>query len=403
MKHLFFNFKRTVVLFWAVFTTVCLYAADFTKDGISYNITDKKGYVVAVTSGTEKYQGEVTIPATVDYDGHTYSVKSIASYAFNGCTDLTTVFVGENVESIGSRAFYECTSLKTINWSNNIRSYGTDVFRGCSALEYAELSASLEEMGSAVFEDCINITSIVINDGCAVVGDAAFRDCVKLVSVTIPNSITKLGSSAFYGCKALVAAKIGDGVQAVSNYAFNGCTSLQTVSLGAKVTSVGARAFYNCSLLRSITSYNVEVPSVNNEAFTSYNATLYVPASSVDAYKGHSVWGKFSIEAIAKLVYLSIKQGNNGVVKVSVNIGERYTLCIQPSENEQVKSVFFNGTDVTSQLVDDTYLTPAISEDAELIVSFSGSSDNSGDMNGDGEVNVADILTIANIIAGKKQ
>ena len=95
----------------------CVYvnAASFVSGGINYNITDKEGLIVAVTSAEPKYSGAVEIPATVTYDGNTYTVKSISDYAFSSCTELESVVVGSNVERVGYRAFAECTSLKEIN------------------------------------------------------------------------------------------------------------------------------------------------------------------------------------------------------------------------------------------------------------------------------------------------
>ena len=334
-------------------------------------------------------------------------VKTISDYAFNSCVALESVKIGSKVENVGFRAFYGCTSLNDINWSNNIRSYGGDVFYGCTALTYAELSSSLESMDSEVFKDCINITSIKINEGCAVVGSQAFAGCTKLASVEIPNSVTTLGSSAFSNCKALVYATIGSGVRIISDYAFNGCAALEKVAIGSKVTKIGFRAFYGCEIMNSFTCASTEVPSAEGESFSHYNAVLFVPASAVDAYKEDKVWGKFNrIETLATQAYLIIKQGSLGAVKIAVTSGESYVCNIEPAGSAKVTRVTYNGTDVTSQLANNTYTIPSLIGEGELVITYdseqSSGSGIKGDVNGDTLVNAADVVDLVNILMNSK-
>ena len=83
-----------------ILTTVGVKAADFVVDGISYNITDKNGKIVAVVAGSTKYTGNVTIPGTVTNNETTYTVKAIGSYAFQNCKDLTSVSIENSIENI---------------------------------------------------------------------------------------------------------------------------------------------------------------------------------------------------------------------------------------------------------------------------------------------------------------
>lgn len=156
----YYRFKRLVLLVMALAGSISADAESFTKSGVHYNIIDKEGFAVEVVAGETKYQGTVTIPATVTHDNKTYNVKVIGGSAFYDCTDLVTVEIGSKVEEIGTYAFWNCNSLKNINWSNNIRSYGNGAFHGCSSLEHAELSSSLESMGSGVTKQLIENTYV---------------------------------------------------------------------------------------------------------------------------------------------------------------------------------------------------------------------------------------------------
>ena len=106
IKHLF-----TALL---LLCSVAVNAYDFEVDGIYYNITSGTNKTVEVTyEGTfydysNEYTGGVVIPNSVTYNGNTYSVTSIGSYAFDGCTGLTSITIPNSVTSIERDAFYYC-------------------------------------------------------------------------------------------------------------------------------------------------------------------------------------------------------------------------------------------------------------------------------------------------------
>ncbi len=74
-------------------------AYDFKVDGIYYNILSPSSKTCAVTylsynssSNSTAYIGDMTIPENVTYNGTTYSVTSIGSYAFGGCSEMTAIY-----------------------------------------------------------------------------------------------------------------------------------------------------------------------------------------------------------------------------------------------------------------------------------------------------------------------
>ena len=120
------------------------------------------------------------IPATVSYNGTTYSVTSIGDDAFEQRSSLTSIDIPNSVTSIGERAFYNCSSLTSVVIPNSVTSslYGT-------------------------FGFCESLTSVVIGNSVTSIGDKAFYGCSNLTSVTIGESVTSLGYKAFYDCSLL--------------------------------------------------------------------------------------------------------------------------------------------------------------------------------------------------------
>ena len=126
---------------------------------------------------------DLVIPETVTYQGTTYSVTYIESYAFYDCISLTSVTIPNSVTSIGDAAFYGCSSLTSITIPNSVTSIGWSVFYNCSSLTSVTLSNNITEL---LYDDYGNI--------------GFFENCSSLTSITIPNSVTSIGNKAFYNC-----------------------------------------------------------------------------------------------------------------------------------------------------------------------------------------------------------
>ena len=195
--------RKLLSLFLALVATTSLWAYDFRSGDLCYNITSNTApYTVEVTyeRSSFNYSGLTiaTIPETVTYYGTTYSVTSIGSLAFWGCTSLTSITIPNSVTSIGDRAFDGCSSLTSPVYNAHCFAYMPTSYSGAYTIP-----EGIEQIAGGAFDGCSSLTSVTIPNSVTSIGDYAFYGCSSLTSVTIPNSVTSIKSIAFQGCRSL--------------------------------------------------------------------------------------------------------------------------------------------------------------------------------------------------------
>ena len=200
------------------------------------------------------------------------SVTSIGKYAFCGCT-LTSVTIPGSVTSLEEVVFYNCRKLASVTIGDGVTSIGYGTFSYCRSL-----------------------SSVTIPNSVVSIGNYAFTCCSSLSSITIPNSVDSIGYGAFGGCSNLSSVTIPNSVTFVGGFAFTDCNALTTVSIGSSVKEIGTIAFRNCPALTNVYCLAEEVPTTASDVFLNSpvdNATLHVPAVSIEAYKVAEPWKNF--------------------------------------------------------------------------------------------------------------
>ena len=268
---------------------------------------------IVVEKGNTKYDSRNNCNAIIETASNTLirgckttvipnSVTTIGSYAFYGCSGLTSITIPNSVTYIGSWAFGGCSGLTSITIPNSVTSISNYAFYGCSGLTSITIPNSVTTIGSNAFRECSGLTSVTIPNSVTSIGYQAFLGCSGLTSVTIGSSVTSIGSNAFYNCSGLINVNInsnsiiskeysstfnlsnifgsqvksyiiGDDVTAIGNYAFKGCSSLTSVTIGNSVTSIGSNAFERCSGISSFILPD-NITSIGSLAFE--NTKIYV-------------------------------------------------------------------------------------------------------------------------------
>ena len=176
-----------------------------TINDIAYKLKDGKAIVVRQPVNITS----IKVPASITYNGESYTVTEIESYAFYNCTSLTSVELPNTISIIGDCAFYRCISLESIALPSNVSSIGSDAFFACTVLKFYEVNG-LKYLGNTsnnylyLIEVVQGVENADIHENCILIAKGAFNKCFTLISIKIGEKIKTIPDYEFYGCNKLV-------------------------------------------------------------------------------------------------------------------------------------------------------------------------------------------------------
>ena len=182
-------------------------------------------------------------------------IREINNFAFDGCTNLTSIEIPDGVETIGDYAFNGCTNLTKIEIPNSVKSIGKYAFYGCTYLASIEILDGLETIGDYAFNGCANLTNIEMPDSVKTIGDYAFNECKGLNSLNIPKNLKQMGKWSFSGFSNLTNVKLPNCLTSIEDFAFENCINLTKIEIPYGVETIKDFAFNGC-----INLTNIEIP-----------------------------------------------------------------------------------------------------------------------------------------------
>ena len=241
--------------------TICYYITKAGPDGNELRVAQCQ------------YTGVVNIPDEVTKDGITYKVTTIGNNAFENCTGLTSVTMGDNVTSIGLFAFSGCTNLPSVTIGNGVTSIDKLAFSVCTALTSVILGEKVVSIGGDAFYGS-PLTEINIPASVSEMGRLFDLPTLKRISVAVGNRSYSSSDGILYS---------GDGKKLIRCPQQIGKTSIK---IPDKVTAIGDRAFKSCTGLTSIT-VGKNVTTIEGDAFEDIPLTeINIPASVSDIAAG---------------------------------------------------------------------------------------------------------------------
>ena len=297
--------NRILILLVLALSVFCLpsmaFADDesiFTADNIRYRILDGTENTVEVIHSTEDnsnqnnvadstYSGVITIPATVQYNGTSYSVVGIDTFAFLDAS-ISSITLPEGLQYIDGAAFAgsDLTSItvpasvtRLGGGGNNTGVFGLGGEGECSLTSVTFAPGSkLTSIEGDTFESCGNLTTLEIPAGVTdlgldnmVVAPNVIRDLGVLDGLGNPEIVTFAADSPFSKDENGVLYQ-GDTLIVALN------DEIRSVEVRPGTTKIGDNAFYMCTKLAEI-SLPEGLQTIGDDAFNyAPNVNLSVPS-----------------------------------------------------------------------------------------------------------------------------
>ncbi|MDE7348874.1 MAG: leucine-rich repeat domain-containing protein, partial [Clostridia bacterium] len=221
----------------------------------------------------------------IDYETNTYNITQVAVSAFEGCSNVATIFIPDTITKVGNYAFSGVTAdlyiqhkdpgitgipthidinnpKKNWSWSTNwnknrsgqdgtrtlywgvidmdrvgVFSYIFMADGTAIAVEYNGSTSvtSVDVPGSVVFKD---VTYTVTE-----LGDELLANMTLLNTVTLNEGLKKINSKVFYMDPVLSSVTLPSTLEEIGDYAFLGALALKEIYIPASVKTIGMLVF----------------------------------------------------------------------------------------------------------------------------------------------------------------
>lgn len=258
---------------------------------------------VAPAPSDDPYTGEISIPGTVSNNGKTYYVTKIGEGAFYRskvkkvtmadkitiiCKEafreskIEEVYLSEKLEIIEASAFNECVNLYDVDLPNTLISIGDFAFLH-SGLSDIEIPGSVDWIGVEAFAscynfECVNLSSMKLKE----IPNGMFRNS-GISKVEFSDKVTKIGKDAFYN-SSVSTVIFPKSLEVIGERAFGRCKYLYDILLPQGLKKIEKEAFDEDPIM------NIDLPaSVDTIGFAAFSYTL---ATNVTFPEGLKVIGE---------------------------------------------------------------------------------------------------------------
>lgn len=240
------------------------------------------------------------------------SVTSISNNAFNGCCGLTSIIVNTGNTMYDSRndcnAIIESETNRLINGCNNtiipntVTSIDSFAFWGCSGLTSITIPNSVTSIGERAFQGCSGLTSVTWNahfNNNFTSSSCPFSNLTNIKSFTIGNEVENIPAYLCYGLSGLNTAIIGENVTSIGSCAFMNCSLLENlVALRERPININSNVF---------------------DGIPKASCDLHVRQGSKIRYENQDVWKDFLIILEDAEDWADVGGGSTTTLKGDVN------------------------------------------------------------------------------------
>jgi hypothetical protein len=217
------------------------------------------------------------------------------------------------------------------------------------------------------------------------IGYYAFYGCSMLSQLSLPSSMKRIDEGAFMNCTTMKRLTTGNGVEEIGDKAFANCRMLSEVVIGNNLRVIGRELFSNCTSLQDVT-VGLSVDSIGPNAF--------VGCRSLSRLK---MYPELPPVVDSEESFPSTCYSSTTLIVPDISFDDYYCADIWTLFDNIISldDVAVNG-DVNG---DGEVNIADVNAVIDTILSGMGG-DESFDVNGDGEVNIADVNAVVDIILG---
>lgn len=231
------------------------------------------GYILQNDITDVNFAGDVEIISYVDGNDYQVTQVSCIEPTVSGFKNYENrIILLSNITAIDGWAFQDCTNLTSIEIPNSVTNMGVQIFMSCS-----------------------NLTNVVLPEGITEITINEFSSCTSLTSINIPSSVTKINNSAFDDCSGLTSITLPSNLTSIGDRTFFGCSGLTSISLPSSLTSIGRSTFQNCTNLITMRIEATTPPTLSStNAISTATIKIYIPAGTLSAYQSATNWSNFA-------------------------------------------------------------------------------------------------------------
>lgn len=181
---------------------------------------------------------------------------------------LTRVEFGEGI-GVNSYAFQYCSNLRAVTLPENF-TFGTYTY---------------------IFQYCHSLRWAAIPKGITALPNYTFYSCEAMFGCSLPQGMTSLGDNSFSACYSLSRLSVPQGVTSIGGSIFNFDGAMKEIAFPDSVTTIGSNVFTYAQGIKSYYFYSTIPPTLSGFGSNiAADRVIYVPAESVEAYKGATNW-----------------------------------------------------------------------------------------------------------------
>lgn len=230
-----------------------------------------------------------------DTDG----ITNISAYAFQSCTDLTTVELADSVETIGSSVFSQCTNLTTFS-AKSVTTIPERCFDGASLVS-------------------IDIPNVTIIKGAYSMGGGSRKSLIGK-DLIFPK-VTRVDQSAFYYCGAK-SMSFPVLVKAIGSFTFHQNNYLEQIDLPNMEDMPSSYFLYSCTKINKIVLPKLITFRLGGISYCNSLKTIDLPSvTTISDYSSSCFSSMSNVRLLLRyngVVSLSAKQLPNAITEVYV-------------------------------------------------------------------------------------